>query len=36
MAEENDSNIIEPTIGIGEKHYKTILEDVRGTTRNSW
>lgn len=35
MADDNDSNI-EPTIGIGEKHYKTILEDVRGTTRSSW
>ncbi|KXJ15346.1 cellular tumor antigen p53 isoform X2 [Exaiptasia diaphana] len=34
MADDNDSNI-EPTIGIGEKHYKTILEDVRGTTRSS-
>ena len=36
MADEHDSNSIEPTIGIGDKHYKTILEDVRGTTRSSW
>ncbi|KAK3698190.1 hypothetical protein QZH41_019281 [Actinostola sp. cb2023] len=35
MADEHDSNSIEPTIGIGDKHYKTILEDVRGTTRSS-
>ncbi|XP_031556194.1 cellular tumor antigen p53-like isoform X3 [Actinia tenebrosa] len=34
MAEEHENNL-EPTIGIGDKHYKSILEDVRGTTRNS-